>query len=232
MNCPSCKQDAPTVVRGMRAYCTACGAPRSLLDDTPVNVAGKPARIGGVAASVLGWVTLLGGLLVAFTVGALIQAIASGGIVGYLVGSFLGGFALLFGVLFLIGGRALRKTGTESEQSAHELAALALARRKGGSVTPAELSHAIRIPEPEAEALLTTMCKRGDGRVSLEVDDDGTLRYFFDEATRRIATPGSSRPRMRVVPGAGESAAPEFEDEEALAEAEAEEAQGKSRRRR
>jgi hypothetical protein len=230
MNCTTCKQDAPTIVRGMRAYCTACGAPRSLLDDTPVNVAGKPARIGGVAASVLGWITLVGGLLLSFTVGALIQAFTAPGIVGYLIGSFLGGFALLFGVLFLLGGRALRKTGTETEQSAHEQAALALGRRKGGSVTPAELARAIRIPEPEADALLTAMCKRGDGRVSLEVDDDGTLRYFIDEGPRRIATPGASQPQMRVVPGARAGAAQEEED--ALAEAEADEAQGRSSLRR
>jgi hypothetical protein len=213
----------------MRAFCTACGAPRSLLDDTPVNVAGKPARIGGSVASVLGWVTLIGGLLLAFTVGALLQAVLAPTIVGYVLGSFLGGLALLFGGLFLLGGRALRKTGTETEQGAHELAVFALARRKGGSVTPAELARAIRIPEAEADALLTTMCKRGDGKISLEVDDDGTLRYFVQETPgRRIATPMNAAPKMRVPHGA--AAAPE--EEEALAEAEADEAHARSRLRR
>jgi hypothetical protein len=231
MNCPNCKQDAPTVVRGMRAFCTACGAPRSLLDDTPVNVAGKPARIGGSVASVLGSVILIGGLLLAFTVGALLQALFAASIVGYVIGSFLGGLALLFGLLFLLGGRALRKTGTETEQSAHELAVFALARRKGGSVTPAELARAIRIPEAEADALLTTMCKRADGKVSLEVDDDGTLRYFIQETPGRIAGAKDAAPRMRVPSAASAAAAPEPE-EEALAEAEADEAHARSRLRR
>lgn len=65
MICPHCKQDAPTIVRGLRAYCTACDAPRSMLSDTPINVAGQPSKVGGGVASVLGWFILLGGLLTA-----------------------------------------------------------------------------------------------------------------------------------------------------------------------
>src|SRR3954449_10617588 len=76
MICPRCRQDAPTLVRGVRAYCTACGAPRPLATaPTAVNVAGQPSRVGGSVAGVLGKVALLTGLLVALALGGLAKAI-------------------------------------------------------------------------------------------------------------------------------------------------------------
>ncbi|MDC0747752.1 hypothetical protein [Polyangium mundeleinium] len=227
MRCQNCRQEAPTIVRGARAYCTACGAPRSLLEDTPVNVAGQPSKIGGGVASVAGWVILITGVLLSLALGGLISLASA--TVAWIVGGFLGAMSVLFGLLFILGGRLLWKTGKERERGAHEQAVFAVARRNSGSVTPAELARAVNVSEAEADALLTEMAKRPDGQVSLEVDDDGTLRYY-------VKGTGSARigaPRVRVgmggAPGSSHAA-----EAEALAEAEMgeEEAHGRAQRRR
>ncbi|MDI1448256.1 hypothetical protein [Polyangium sp. 6x1] len=211
-------------MRGARAYCTACGAPRSLLEDTPVNVAGQPSKIGGGVASVAGWVILVTGVLLALTIGGLVSLVSAS--VAWIVGGFLGAMSVLFGLLFILGGRLLWKTGKERERGAHELAVFAVARRNSGSVTPAELARAVNVTETEADALLTEMAKRPDGQVSLEVDDDGTLRYY-------VKGTGGARigaPRVRVGMGApGSSHAAEAE---ALAEAEMGEAEARARAER
>jgi hypothetical protein len=229
MICPRCQQQAPTIVRGARAYCTACGAPRSLLDDTPVNVAGQPSKIGGSVAHVLGWLVLIGGSLIGLTIGGLVQAIIAGTIVGWILGGFVVGMSVLFGLFLILGGRMLQKSGTDRERGAHEQAVSAIARRRGGSVTPAELAQAVSIREDEADALLTAMAKRPDGHVSLEVDDDGTLRYYVHEGGKRRVAPGGG---MRVSTGAriGEAGASDALAEEEMASEE--ELKGKGRARR
>src|SRR5262245_28608328 len=99
MICPNCRQDAPTISRGLGVYCTVCGAPRSLLNTgTPVNVAGKPTKAGATLASIFGWLILLGGLLTALGIGALLQAIWPAAIAGYVLGGFIGGTSLLIGL--------------------------------------------------------------------------------------------------------------------------------------
>ena len=83
MICPRCHQDAPTILRGLQTYCTACGAPRSITDaPDAVNVAGQPSQVGGTVARVMGWLALVGGLFVALLLGALFQALFPAGIVG------------------------------------------------------------------------------------------------------------------------------------------------------
>ncbi|MDI1476646.1 hypothetical protein [Polyangium sp. y55x31] len=226
MRCPNCRQDAPTIVRGARAYCTACGAPRSLLEDTPVNVAGQPSKIGGGVASVAGWIILITGVLLALTLGALIGLLSPA--VAWIVGGFLGAMSVLFGLVFILGGRLLWKTGKERERGAQEQAVFAVARRNAGSVTPAELARAVNVTEAEADALLTEMAKRPDARVTLEVDDDGTLRYYVKD----IAGPRIGAPRVRV--GMAAQVPSHAAEEEALAEAEVgeEEAHARAERRR
>lgn len=184
MICPNCRQEAPTVVRGVRAYCTACGAPRSLIEDTPVNVAGQPSKIGGGVAAVAGLAILVVGSLLALAIGGLLQIFIPPA--GWIVGGFLGAVTLFVAAMFLWGGRALFRSGTERERNAHEQAVFAIARRRGGSVTAEELSRVLSIPEMEADAMLTAMAKRPDGRLTLELDDDGTLRYEVRDAKQRV----------------------------------------------
>lgn len=231
MICPNCRQDAPTITRGLGVYCTACGAQRSILNtSTPVNVAGKTGKVGGTVAGVVGWIILLVGLLVALTVGGLFQAIFPTAIIGYILGGFLGGISLLAGLGLIFGGKKLRQTGNVSERNAREEAVLAIAARRGGSITAADLAKSISIPEAEADALLTEMAKRPDGRVTLEVDDDGALRYEVRDLMRprraRVVDAIRSRvqaPQNRIDPR---------DEDEALAEDEAARADASAQRRR
>jgi len=207
--CPNCRQEAPTVVRGVRAYCTACGAPRSLIEDTPVNVAGQPSKIGGGVAAAAGLTVLFIGTLVSLVVGGLLQLFAP--TAGLLIGGFLFAVTLFVSAMFLWGGRMLFRSGTERERGAHEQAVYAIARRRGGSVTPAELARALSIPEADADAILTAMAKRPDGQVTLELDDDGTLRYEVrDERRVRV----SERRRVYVeTPATNTVLDAEFEEQ-------------------
>jgi hypothetical protein len=182
--CPNCRQEAPTVVRGVRAYCTACGAPRSLIEDTPVNVAGQPSKIGGGVASVVGLSVLVLGSLLSLTVGALLHILAP--MAGWIVGGFFEAVTLFVAAMLLWGGRALRRSGSEREQNAQEQANFAIARQRGGSLTAADLARALSMPETEADALLTNLAKRPDGRVTLEFDDNGVLRYDIHEMGKRL----------------------------------------------
>src|SRR5690242_11940476 len=118
MICPRCRQDAPTLVRGVRAYCTACGAPRPLADAAgAVNVAGQPARVGGSVAGVLGRVVLVTGLLVAFVLGSLAKAIFAMGAALW-VGGFVSVITLMVALPLILGGRKLRKSGEERSRAA------------------------------------------------------------------------------------------------------------------
>jgi hypothetical protein len=225
--CPNCRQEAPTVVRGVRAYCTACSAPRSLIEDTPVNVAGQPSKIGGGVATAAGLTVLVIGCLVALTVGALLQLVVPPA--GWVVGGFLAAVSLFVAAMFLWGGRTLFRSGAERERTAQEQAVLAIARRRGGSVTPADLARALSIPEADADAILTAMAKRPDGRVTLELDDDGTLRYEVRDPSMPRVRVGE---RKRVATGARVADANTVLDAEFEVEAEEEAREAEKRMRR
>jgi len=222
--CPNCRQDAPTVVRGVRAYCTACGAPRSLIEDTPVNVAGQPSKIGGGVASVAGLSVLVLGLLFSTALGGLIYILSP--MAGFIVGGFLAAVCLFVATILLWGGRELRRSGSERERTAQEQAIFAIARQRGGSITAAELARALSLPEADADAILTSLAKRPDGRVTLEFDDNGALRYDVHEMGRRVRV----AERKRVAPevtGPNTVLDAEFEEQ---AEEEARAAEKRSKR--
>jgi hypothetical protein len=232
MICPSCRQDAPTIVRGVRAYCTSCGAPRSLLGSSAVNVAGKPSKVGGGIASVLGWVVLFFGSMFSIGMGALFNLLwsvansAAATAVGLWVGGFFGVVTLVVALSFLLGGRKLRNAGVDDRRKVLEQGIFALAGRQRGSVTPRDVARQLEITDAEADTLLTDLVKKGDGRVSLDVDDDGTLRYTMPELLPPVriapsvgASAGAAKaPKVRVAPGAGILDA-EFEEDEANGEA-------------
>src|SRR5580765_7386431 len=113
--CPKCGQNAPIVVRGVEAFCTVCGARRAPFAADILNLAGKPARLGGVAARILGWGALGIGLFLALTLGLIAQAIGSMLVAGSWLGLAVGApIALLSIVLWLfgvLGGKKLHRTG-------------------------------------------------------------------------------------------------------------------------
>ncbi len=234
MICPNCRQEAPTIVRGIQAYCTACGAQRSLIEDTPVNVAGQPSKIGGGVATVVGLSVLFLGSLLALALGAVIYYFAPP--IGLAIGGFLEATVLFVSALLLWGGRTLFRSGEERAQTAREQAIYAIAKRRNGSVTAAELAQVLSIPQAEADAILTAMVKRPDGRMTLELDDDGTLRYEVRELRPRVRVGEHVGERKRVAtptqptqPGATQTVHDaEFED---AAEEEARAAEKKKMRR-
>jgi membrane protein implicated in regulation of membrane protease activity len=219
MICPSCRQDAPTIVRGVRAFCTACGAPRPLLGSSAVNVAGKPMKAGGTAASVIGWVVLFLGTMGSLAMGALFNMLwsiagsAAAGTVGLIVGGFFGVITLVVALSLLLGGRSMQKTGEGDRRKVLEQGIFALAGRQRGSVTPRDVARQLAITDEEADALLTDLARNPNGRVSLDVDDDGTLRYTVPELLPpvRIDPSAAKSPKVRVDPKA---AIPDAELEE------------------
>ena len=220
MICPSCRQDAPTIVRGVRAYCTSCGAPRPLLGSSAVNVAGKPMKVGGAIASGAGWATLIAGSGVSLGAGLLTYFIflaigaSTAGTVGLVVGGFFGILTVLIALSLFLGGRKLSKTGVDDRRKVLEQGIFALAGKQRGSVTPRDVARQLSITDEEADALLTDLVKKGDGRVALDVDDDGTLRYTVPELLPPVRIdPGVAKAsKVRVAPSAAIPDA-EFEEE-------------------
>jgi hypothetical protein len=219
MICPNCRQDAPTIVRGVRAFCTACGAPRALLGNNAVNVAGKPMKVGGGIASVMGWVVLAFGSFASIVIGALFNMLwsvagsAAAGTIGLIVGGFFGAVTLVVALSLLLGGRKMSQTGEGDRRKVLEQGLFALAGKQRGSLTPRDAARHLQITEVEADTLLTDLVKKGDNRVTLEVDDDGTLRYTVPELLPpvRIDPAVAPSPKVRVAPNA---AIPDAEFEE------------------
>jgi hypothetical protein len=157
---------------------------------TAVNVAGQPAKIGGGIAGVLGWVVLTCGALAALVVGGLAQAIFAAS-AGLWLGGIVGFFTLLVALPLILGGRKLRLSGQETAVAAQQQELLRLARQRAGVLLVRDAARGLAVPEEEADALLTDLAKRSDGRVTLEVDDDGALSYVFADLV--------PAPRVRIA---------------------------------
>jgi hypothetical protein len=197
MTCPHCQKDAPTIVRGVRAYCTACGAPRSLINaPEAVNVAGQPARIGGTVFQALGAAALGLGLVVALLIAGIAGAFL-GGAAALWVGVPIALIALVIALPIMGGGRRLQRAGEARSRAAQETAIFALAAQRRGVLTLRDVARALSIREDEADALLTALAKRPDGAVVLDVDDNGALSYRFPDLVASYA-PGPAGARVRV----------------------------------
>jgi hypothetical protein len=191
MTCPHCHQDAPSIVRDGRAYCTACRAPRSIFTaGDAVNVAGQPARLGGGIASVLGWLALSLGLTISLGLGAVAYVLFA--MTGALwIGGTVAVLTLLVALPLLFGGRRLSQAGEDRARAAQENAVFGLAARRRGVLSVREVAGALSVREDEADSLLTTLAKRPDGRVTLELDDNGGISYVFHDL--RPTTPSRVR---------------------------------------
>ena len=206
MTCPHCHQDAPSIVRGGRVCCSACGASRSTAAEA-ANLSGQPfvpvqpLRIGGGIASVLGWVVLSIGLMISLGLGGLAYLLWA--MTGALwIGGTIGVLTLLVALPLLLGGRRLTQAGEDRARAAQEHAVFGLAARRRGVLTVREVAGALSVREDEADSLLTTLAKRPDGRVTLELDDNGGISYLFHDlrpATRAVdgGSPGAPV-RVRV----------------------------------
>lgn len=155
-----------------------CGAKRIPFTARTVNLAGQPAKVGGIAARIFGWVTLVFGSSVALGLMLILQALWPAGWLGYAVAIPIALLTLAVSLTAIIGGKALGQYGKRSELSAQHETIRALAQHRKGWVTAAEVARALGVREAEADQMLTDLAKRGDD-VSLDLTDDGRIVYLF-----------------------------------------------------
>jgi hypothetical protein len=173
--CPRCARDAPIAYRGVVPSCTACGAVRSPLSGPSVNLAGKPARLGGAFAMFLGVLVLVLGGAFALSIWLLAFALSASGVALGLSLPFALA-SLVFGVLLLGGGRRLRRAGRAAEAGVREQALLALASERG-AITATDGARVLGTTIGDADAVLTALAKREPDRLAVDVDDQGVVWF-------------------------------------------------------
>jgi hypothetical protein len=142
-----------------------------------VNLAGKPAKLGGKVAAVVGWSVLGVSLAIALVVGALLQAIFAGAFIGWTVGLVIAAMGGAAAWALLMGGKFLQKTGDRAAVDARRGAVRALAENQKGILRVPMVAQALGLKPAEAETLLTDMAKDPETGMTLEIDADGKL-YF------------------------------------------------------
>ncbi len=174
------------MLRGVDAYCTVCNAARTPFAASILNVAGKPARFGGIAARLFGWGALVVGLFLAVTVGLIVQAVASlfvaGTWLGLAVGIPIALLSVLLALVGIIGGRRLGRSGEGSLRKAQLETIHGLARHHRGVVRPADAARALDLDLSQADALLASLARQPSENVSIDIDDDGNVFYLFGSA--------------------------------------------------
>ncbi len=182
--CPHCGRDAPIIYRGALPHCTACGKVRTPLAGPAVHLTGKPSRVGGQVARIVGWLTLAFGSIVSFFVGWFFLWLFPTGIVGWVIGLGLLVITLILTFAFLRGGSALQKSGANAEARTFEQAVFALAAARGGTLSTLDVAQVLGLSDTEADRLLTDLAKRSPDRIRVDVDDNGTLVYGFPQLVR------------------------------------------------
>lgn len=207
--CPRCRQNAPLVYRGVNAFCTACGAPRTPLANSSVNMAGQPSRVGGTVARVFGWLTLVFGTLVSLgSFAACTAMFGTGAAAAYIIAIPLALITFALSYFLLKSGKKLEQSGADTQKAMRTQAVFMLANTRGGMVTPNDLAHAINVTPKEADDILTAMAKESSDHVSIEVDDNGLIYYRFNAAHwSAIASNPANWERPRVA-GMAPNAAP------------------------
>jgi hypothetical protein len=176
------------------------------LSGPSLNLAGKPSRLGGTVAGIVGALVLLVGLAVALMVGALFAWLTSVA-VAFAVGGPIAAVALVVGIFLIAGGRRLRRSGVATEQATLDQALLGLAGERELISAP-DVASALGLPVPQADALLTALAKREPERIAVEIDDQGVLWYRAMTGLARVggvevepargASPAGPERRARV----------------------------------
>jgi hypothetical protein len=140
-----------------------------------VNLAGKPSRVGGIVASVVGWVVLVVGGSVALGIELLFAAFGAA-LLGAAFALPVAIVSLVFGIVLVRRGGSLSRSGLAEERATREQALLELVAHRG-SVTAAEAAQTLGVTVAQADAMLTDFAKRDPDRLAVDVDDQGVVRY-------------------------------------------------------
>jgi hypothetical protein len=182
--CPRCGQHAPIVLRGLDSRCAACGAPRFLLAAPSVALAGRPSKLGGAAASLAGVSVLVLGLSLAVGLFFLLSAFLPVA-VGWAFAVPTAAASLLFGILLLLGGSRLKKSGAARQQRVALEAVRSVVQHRRGPISAAEVASSLQLPEPDVDALLTQLAREKATAVTVDVDQQGHVVYDFEGEERR-----------------------------------------------
>jgi hypothetical protein len=172
------------VLRGLDSRCAACGAPRFLLAGPHVGLAGRPSKLGGAAASLAGVAVLVLGLSLAASLFFLLSAFLPVA-VGWAFAVPTAAASLLFGVLLLLGGSRLKKSGAARQERVALDAVRAVVQHRRGPISAAEVATSLQLPEPEVDALLTQLAREKATAVTVDVDPQGHVVYDFEGEERR-----------------------------------------------
>lgn len=188
--CPHCHAIAAVIERGSTTVCAACGKPRAgsvTLEGggsslVPASREGKDASTSAMLLRARGRVQRGFGIL---SIGAGVLAATAAAML--FPGTWGIAAALIAGLVGVGGGALAVRAGARnmegarrSERRAAEMVILEAAREAGGRVTASDVASALRVSVDDADRRLTEMV--GDGsRVSVDVDDEGVVRYVFRE---------------------------------------------------
>ena len=159
-----------------------------------VNVAGQPAKVGSGIVRVLASLILAGGVFIALILSLIASAISATPL--FYVAGFFAVIAALAATPLFFAGKKLSDAGDERQRAVAEKALFSLAAQRRGVLDVATVARALEIHEAEADMRLTSLAKRPDGRVTLEVDDNGAITYVFRDLV------AASNPASKVRIGA------------------------------
>jgi hypothetical protein len=93
--------------------------------------------------------------------------------------------SLLIGILLLLGGNKLKKSGNAHEQLVKLDAVRSLVQHRKGPISAATVASQLQLPEPEVDALLTQLAREKATAVTVDVDARGHVVYDFEGEERR-----------------------------------------------
>jgi hypothetical protein len=157
-----------------------------------VNLAGKPAKLGGTVASVVGWAVMAVTLGIALILGVILQALFPAAMIGWAVGGVLSALGVAAGMVLLMGGKFLVKSGDQAALTARRDAVLALAQTQAGILRPPTVATALGVSPTEAENILTAFSRdpNSDGKLYYRVIEIASLTPWRAPAPAVPETPG------------------------------------------
>jgi len=183
--CPSCRAIAAVHEARRGVYvCAACSAPRKRQRGTPVDSQfadelwrrSLMTRVGSWALLPVG-AGLLGLSAMVLGVGQIFEAAVA-------YASVFGGVLGVLGISALYFARRLGRRARALTEQARREKLLSHVMRARAAITAGEAAQALHLRPIEADAALTDLAK--SGRIDLDVDDAGTVRYrVLSEEDRR-----------------------------------------------